>query len=353
DLERWLGGEPILARPSTTWERAVKWVKRRPAAAALVGVSLAAAVALLVVGLVYDARLAEAARDAEAQRQEAREEREGARQANEAVRVTRAEAEQDRETARRVEAESRGNLYRSRVALAQREWLTGHAALGAALLDQCPAELRRWEWHHVNRVCRAERFLLNGHTGAVGAMAFSPDGGRLATSSLDGSIRIWDVVAGKELLCFRGHSQEPWSLSFSPDGKRLASSCSQVATTQMHLVGTTSGKKPDRAGEILVWDSTTGEKLLECGREHRGVITVCFHPDGQRLFSTGHDRSVRVWDANNGKQLRQWAEEQELHGAVVSPDGRQLLVGAGDTLKVYDTVKYRELYTLKALFALN
>src|SRR5262249_50751076 len=131
DLERWLGGEPILARPSTARERAVKWVKRRPAAAAPGGGSLAAAAAPLGVGLVYDARLAEAARDAEVQREEARLEREGARQANEAVRVAQAEAEQDRETARRAETESRGNLYRSRVGLARTEWLTSHAAHGA------------------------------------------------------------------------------------------------------------------------------------------------------------------------------------------------------------------------------
>src|SRR5262249_38511173 len=153
---------------------------------------------------------------------------------------------------RRAETESRSNLYRSRVGLARTEWLTGNAARGAGLLAQCPPELRHWEWQHVNRVCRAERFLLKGHSGAVLAMAFSPDGARLATSSLDGSVRVWDVVAGKELLCFRGHSQEPWCLSFSPDGKRIASSCSQLGTTQMRLVGTPAEKKPDRAGEILV-----------------------------------------------------------------------------------------------------
>jgi WD40 repeat protein/HEAT repeat protein len=346
DLERWLNGEQILARPGTTWERAVKWVRRRPAVAALISVSVAAAVALLVVGLVYDAQLGAATRAAEEQRQQARQEHEEARQANEA-------AGQAHEAARRAESESRGNLYRSRVGLARTEWLTGNPALGAALLDQCPAELRRWEWHHVNRVCRAERFLLTGHTGAVLALAFSPDGGRLATSSFDGSVRVWDVVAGKELLCFRRHTQEPWSLSFSPDGKRIASSCSQLGTTQMNLVGTRPAKKPDLMGEILIWDAATGEKLLDIGQEHRGVITVCFHPDGKRLFSTGHDQSVRVWDAATGKKMHQWNEAQEVQGAVVSPDGRQVLVGAGDKLKVYDAATYKELYTLRALFALN
>src|SRR5205807_4222731 len=57
DLERWLAGEPIRARPSTAWERTVKWAKRRPAVAALVVVSAAAALALFVTGLLFRAEL--------------------------------------------------------------------------------------------------------------------------------------------------------------------------------------------------------------------------------------------------------------------------------------------------------
>jgi WD40 repeat protein/HEAT repeat protein len=353
DLERWLNGEPIQARPSTAWERTVKWVRRRPAAAALVGVSAAAAAALLVAGLVFDARLGAAVRDADEQRREVGKERDAVRQADAAAGIDREAARKANEAAHIAEAESLRNLYRSRVGLARTEWLTGAVARGAALLDQCPAEMRRWEWRHVNRLCRAERLLLNGHMGAVLAMAFDPDGRRLATCSLDGSVRVWDVVAGEELLCFRGHSQEPSSLSFSPDGKRIASSCSQVGTEELNLIGAPPGKKPERSGEILVWDSRTGEKLLEMGREHHGVLSVAFHPDGKRLFSTGHDRAVRVWDADTGKQLHQWTEDQELQGAVVSPDGRLLLVGAADKLKVFDAAAYKELYTVKAVFALN
>jgi tetratricopeptide (TPR) repeat protein len=57
DLRRWLDGEPIQARPAGTLERAAKWVRRRPAAAALLGVSLAAALALLAGGVTYSVRV--------------------------------------------------------------------------------------------------------------------------------------------------------------------------------------------------------------------------------------------------------------------------------------------------------
>jgi tetratricopeptide (TPR) repeat protein len=78
DLRRFLAGEPVRARPASAWERGVKWVRRRPAAAALIAVSAAAALAVLVVVLVANARLQrqrdladEKRREAEAQRQRA------------------------------------------------------------------------------------------------------------------------------------------------------------------------------------------------------------------------------------------------------------------------------------------
>ena len=53
DLHCFLAGEPIAARPSSTWERGLKWVKRRPTAAALLGVSAVAALALLAVVVLW------------------------------------------------------------------------------------------------------------------------------------------------------------------------------------------------------------------------------------------------------------------------------------------------------------
>ena len=91
------------------------------------------------------------------------------------------------------------------------------------ILGECPAEMRGWEWRHLQRLCRSERHALTAHDGAVHDLAFSPDSKRLASASTDGSVRLWDVASGKELLCFRGHTQAPRSPSFSPDGKRVAS----------------------------------------------------------------------------------------------------------------------------------
>jgi WD40 repeat protein len=65
---------------------------------------------------------------------------------------------------------------------------------------------------------------LAGHAAEVWAVRFSPDGTRVATASVDGTIRLWDTRTGVTVLVLRGSSGSPvWDLAFSPDGSRLAS----------------------------------------------------------------------------------------------------------------------------------
>jgi len=64
---------------------------------------------------------------------------------------------------------------------------------------------------------------LRGHTDDVFALAWSPDGSRLASAGRDRSIRIWDTESWSQLALLNGHAAYVWSLAFSPDGSRLAS----------------------------------------------------------------------------------------------------------------------------------
>ncbi len=65
--------------------------------------------------------------------------------------------------------------------------------------------------------------MLRGHTDEVFAVAFHPDGTRLATAGRDGAVWLWDLARGEEVVRLAGHTSYVWSLAFSPDGATLAS----------------------------------------------------------------------------------------------------------------------------------
>jgi hypothetical protein len=159
DLRRFLADRPILARRASWREQAWRWCRRNPG----VAVPTAAAalfLVLLVAGLSVGGVLVWRAKGA-------------------------AEA---------ALAEEKQSAYFQRIALAERELAANNLARAEELLDQCPPELRRWEWHYLNRSRgRPPRVMRHRHA-VSGRAALSPDGKRLATTGMDGTITLWDVA---------------------------------------------------------------------------------------------------------------------------------------------------------------
>jgi WD40 repeat protein len=108
-------------------------------------------------------------------------------------------------------------------------------------------------------------------------VAFSPDGGRLATGGDENTVMIWDVKMGQRLQTMRGHSGDVYTVAFSPDDGRWVASAGEDST-------------------VKVWDSKTGT-VVHSFRGHTGLVSsVAFTPDGQRLISGSRDHTVKVWD---------------------------------------------------------
>jgi WD40 repeat protein/tRNA A-37 threonylcarbamoyl transferase component Bud32 len=162
--------------------------------------------------------------------------------------------------------------------------------------------------------------------GDTKCLAFSPDGKRLATASLNGMVKVWNTQTGLELLSLKGHpgKGDAYGVAFSPDGTRLASASSDKT--------------------VKLWDAQTGRELHTL-KGHTGWITsVIFSPDGKRLVSTSFDNTVKVWDAQTGQELLTVdGHTGGVNSMAFSPDGHRLAGGSNDgTVTIWDATPLPE-----------
>jgi WD40 repeat protein len=309
DLQRFLDGRPIRARRTSAAERAWRWGRRNKAAAGLLAavfLLLAAVAGVASVGYVREAAARALAEEAE----------------------NKSKVEADR--ARGAEHEMRRQWYAASVNLMQPAWDAGQVGRLRELLAETEAYPDRgFEWFYWRRLCHLERSTLIGHRAGVRAVAWSPDGTRLATASWDGTARVWDPATGRELLAVNRHASQVNSVAWSPDGTRLATGCCD--------------------GRTRVWDAASGRKLRGLDGHAGRVWSVAWSSDGARLATGSADGTAKAWDVSDGRLLQTF----EGHaGDVVcvswSPDGKSLATGSMDgAARVWATADGRRLLYLR------
>jgi WD40 repeat protein len=157
---------------------------------------------------------------------------------------------------------------------------------------------------------------LEGHAGPVLSVVFGNNGASVVTASADRSIKVWDAETGKLTGTLSNHTDVVHCLTPRPsagaDGDSAPFSCA-------------SGSD-DRT--VRVWQPAIG-RMVRIVRGHEGpVFSVCYAPDGNRLFSAGAEGVVRVIDAGSDRIVRQWnASTDWIYTVAVSPDGKRLATG--------------------------
>jgi WD40 repeat protein len=148
----------------------------------------------------------------------------------------------------------------------------------------------------------------SGHTAAVTALAFSRDGKTALSASYDTTCRLWEVATGRELRQIGQHTGAIWSAALAPDGR-------SVATVQH-----------DRA---LVWPLDGAKPLHSLTHEGKSVMRAAFSPDGRHLLTgtEGQPGVVRIWDLRTGVEARRLAfpDNATSYGLDVSRDGRRMV----------------------------
>jgi WD40 repeat protein/serine/threonine protein kinase len=196
-----------------------------------------------------------------------------------------------------------------------------------------PGEVKVWD-----AATGEELRSLKGHRRFVNAVAFGPDGKRLATLGRDNAVKVWDTQTGQELMTLKVGSSVFGSLAFSPDGTRLAGSNSRPAGRTF----------PNTAGDVTVWDAHTGNVLLSLRGHTTGVESITFSPDGKRLVSASGTRfraqtgELKVWDTESGQELLT-IQGAGFHDCVsFSPDGHRLASDIGGRVTIFDATPLPE-----------
>jgi WD40 repeat protein len=271
--------------------------------------------------------------------------------------------------------------YEADMFTAYREWMLGNPGPTATIVEKYrpqPSDRNSpFLWRYFWGLLHPEEATLRGHTGLVFSVDFSPDGRLLASASFDGTVKIWDVAARKEIQKLPPYKHWATCVAFSPDRKMLAT-CGGHDTEgwvqiwdvvdrnrirlirtlpQEHIVyalafspdGRTlaTGYNYGNVGKemVRIWDVSTWHRRAQFQEYIGPGRTLAFSPDG-RTLATGNGiiGEVTLWDAATGRQLRSFpaAHHIPIYCVAFSPDGRTLASGSGDgTVILWDVASGR------------
>ncbi len=383
DLRSFLDDRPIRARRLNGYERLIRWCRRNPLGAGIIGTFLIAFTLVLFSYWRADAAWLE-------------------------------EAKQRREAQRKEKAE-RWERYRAYIAAAASSLQVYNAESASRNLEKTPDEYRNWEWRHFqSRLDLSQHVLRAGEVEVTGAAIFG-HGDRAALFGENGFVRIWDTTTCKEVrtirspaeatggaqsidgrlfayqlkdhsiairdveadrtICIlRGHTESPHTIQFADDSKRLFTASIDgtarvwdlasgtaiqimrpftkfVGAARMSPDGHRAVISDDRSIDVRLVDLDTGKEIATLPGHDCILQGICFNAAGDR-FVTGdgfNNNELKLWDSKTGKLIAVLGRHNNLVTEIsFNRDGTRFASGSMDqTARLWDGVTGKPIATLK------
>jgi WD40 repeat protein len=175
--------------------------------------------------------------------------------------------------------------------------------------------------------------VLRGHTNLVRSVAFSPDGGLVASAGDDRKVILWDSATGLKQRTLDGFDDAISEIAFSPNKVWLA-------TGSSHSVVSARGDNT-----IKIWEVSTGRNVRTLTGHRHYVGAIAFNSDGSLLVSGSDDKSLKLWDPFTGRLLRTLTGHTgRVFNVAVSSDNRWIASGSDDgTVRLWEAATGREL----------
>lgn len=148
--------------------------------------------------------------------------------------------------------------------------------------------------------------LLEGHSGAIRALAFSRDGTKVVTASEDRTAKVWDAKTGALIRTFPEHNYWVSAVAFSSDNKILATHDWSDKT-------------------VRIWDASSGKKLLDLPPFASYVDSLSFSPDNQWLLIQT-ENSAKLWNLATGTEAYDLSGKKFVTSSAFSPNGEYILI---------------------------
>jgi WD40 repeat protein/serine/threonine protein kinase len=301
DLNRFLRGDTVTARPLSLAERWRRTFLRHPAPSLLSAAAICLAIGFVAQLYLHNHELT--GKNA-ALALAIKNERESAK-ANDKL----------RQVAERQAEENRRRSLGAKLRVAQQFDDAGSLRQMTEVLhetfpeDPNALDLREFAWRYWWHRCRhGEVFRLPGHGQFVNDANFSPDGSRIATASSDGTVRVWDYESGREIARLYGLEGAIVNVTFSPQGTLLAAGGTH--------------------GEIKVWSTVNWDPQFAL-QAHTGEVRGLVFGSEDSLISGGVDGWLRTWNVKTKQQTHKYhlANDRSVNCLAVAPRGKLLLVG--------------------------
>lgn len=186
---------------------------------------------------------------------------------------------------------------------------------------------------------------LHGQGAPVIKVDYDNTGRWILEASTDGTLRLWDIQHGALIHNLQTDDTAIWDIVFSPDGQHV------IANNSLDLIDIETGET-ERSfesadtvyalsfnpsgdllaagllnGEIVLWDTATGDEVQRLEGHTDAVWTLLFTDDGSRLLSVSDDQTARVWDTASWEVTRQYDHASGIWAAALSPDNNLFATG--------------------------